>query len=36
MRISQDLREEARQAGLAEKAAEFRRGGSEIYLPRQG
>ena len=33
MRISQDLREEARQAGLADKAEEFRRGGSEIYLP---
>ncbi len=33
MKISQDLREEAR-AGLDAKAREFREAGSEIYLPR--
>lgn len=34
MRISQDLRELASQeAGLAEKAAEFRAGGGALYVP---
>jgi phosphomethylpyrimidine synthase len=32
MRISQDIRDEAR-AGMAQKAAEFREGGREIYVP---
>jgi phosphomethylpyrimidine synthase len=37
MRITQDLREEARrqaEAGMAEKAAEFRARGGEVYVPR--
>jgi phosphomethylpyrimidine synthase len=33
MRISQDIRKEA-EAGMAQKAAEFRESGGEIYLPR--
>jgi phosphomethylpyrimidine synthase len=34
MKITQDLREDAkRMAGLAEKSAEFVKGGSEIYVP---
>jgi phosphomethylpyrimidine synthase len=36
MKLTQDLREEARrqaEQGMAEKAAEFRAQGSEIYLP---
>jgi len=32
MRISQDIRNEAK-AGMAQKAAEFRESGSEIYVP---
>ncbi len=32
MRISQDIREEAK-AGMAQKAAEFRESGGEIYVP---
>ena len=34
MKISQDVREyEAAQRGMAEKSAEFRRAGSEVYVP---
>ena len=39
MRISQDIRDEARrqaEAGMAEKAAEFREQGGEIYVPAGG
>jgi phosphomethylpyrimidine synthase len=33
MRISQDIRDAAQEAGMQEKAREFRQAGSEIYLP---
>ena len=32
MRISQDLRDAAREAGMADKAREFRAAGGEIYV----
>ena len=33
MKISQDVRDEAAATGMAEKSAEFRAAGAEIYLP---
>jgi hypothetical protein len=32
MRISQDIRDAAAEAGMQEKAAEFREAGGEIYV----